>query len=1139
MLDIRHWLNRLQPASATDADLVHRFVCDRDEGAFAALVDRHGPLVLGVARRVVGDEHTAEDVFQATFIMLARRARSLRQAAALPAWLHRTACNLARTAARARRRRYRAEARAVGRAAGDPLDDLSSRELLAILDEELCQLPEAFRLPLMLCCLEGRSQEEAAAILGWTPGSVKGRLERGRKCLKDRLARRGLTFAIAAGAPLLLGSPSLAAALRQATLQAAIGGAPLSAEVAALAHRTLVPSLLARKWLILLVTVLGLLGGGTGLALLANSKSMPEADAPTSLLVTAAQAKAAMPPTDAAGEPLPQGAVGRLGSSRLRIGNAAFALTPDGRTIVTVSPQGVVRTFDAQNGKQLDRRQFTDRHEANPTGQAQVELSADGKTAVIRDQRMTVWDVPSGKMIFRPPTVKGQRVGHGVLSPNGRQLAVTVYRDDRQAQTLRVYDLQSGQGKELGDIEYNVYDTYFSADGKRLVLSQISARPGPRETTLAYFDVVAGKRLWVLPHKGQVFAFSPDGKTVVSATFDQGSFQVIETDPESGKPAERVLPSRLAHPNVRPLFAADNRTVVMNHFNGVAKLDVLTGDETVCFKPPRQSGRGWGPEFGAISGDGRTVLTNLGYLQRWDLATGKPFFEPPPDDGLGGPIEQMAFTHDGKEVVATSWSISSGRWEVATGKRVALTDERLGRQLINTPGGLRILRCDSYKSPYQVAVHDPVTGKLLQTVDWSTPAEFGSDGLRAYALTADGKTLLVAHSDEPGPPAKQRSFVTTCDVASGRRLTQFAVAGRLIFTNSPFSPCGRWVVLAGKVYHVATGTPLFAPAGDPDERLMVGSEDGHTLSPVWFSGDGRLLAGRLSSKKGAMVAVWELASGAVLARFPKVGHVAEVAFAPDGRTIALLDGWGVHLHDLPTGQRLAAYPAADVFCTNTDRGCGTQNLAFAPDGRTLATGHLDGTVLLWKVPAVRDDDPKEIAASARESLWDELSSDAPAKARAAVDRLVRRPATALPLLRGRFQPAPTPADPALAALIKDLDSEMFATREAATRRLRDYGTKAESTLRHELTATTSPEVRRRIEDILAAIPPPPLRLPLTGDALRGVRAIEVLERVGTPNTRQQLQAWANQTRDVHLAAEARAALGRATSSSAKDEAPQR
>ncbi len=135
-----------------------------------------------------------------------------------------------------------------------------------------------------------------------------------------------------------------------------------------------------------------------------------------------------------------------------------------------------------------------------------------------------------------------------------------------------------------------------------------------------------------------------------------------------------------------------------------------------------------------------------------------------------------------------------------------------------------------------------------------------------------------------------------------------------------------------------------------------------------------------------------------------------------------------YLHDLPTGRRLAAYPAADVLCDSYDPGCGTQNLAFAPDGRTLATGHLDGTVLLWKVPAVGDDDSREIAESDRERLWEELGSDTPAKAQAAVERLVRRPAAALPLLRSRFQPAPTPADPVLAALVKDLDSEVFATR---------------------------------------------------------------------------------------------------------------
>jgi hypothetical protein len=321
---------------------------------------------------------------------------------------------------------------------------------------------------------------------------------------------------------------------------------------------------------------------------------------------------------------------------------------------------------------------------------------------------------------------------------------------------------------------------------------------------------------------------------------------------------------------------------------------------------------------------------------------------------------------------------------------------------------------------------------------------------------------------------------------------------------------------------------LFAPPGEPGERLLPG--DRLTMSPVWFSQDSRLLAGRLARKApdqaADTLAVWELASGTVLARFPKAGRVAQVAFAPDGRTVALLDGWGVKIHDLLTGKRLAAYPAPDVTCMIIDRGCGTQTLAFAPDGRTLATGHVDGTVLLWKVPPVAAGS-KEIAERDRKALWADLGSAVPRKARAAVEHLARHPAAAVTLLASRFRP--TPADPALAGLIKDLDSDVFATREEATRKLREYGPKAEGVLRRELAAPVSLEVKRRIEAVLAGITPPRLRLPLAGDRLRGVRAIEVLERAGTPQARQLLQGWAEQTRDMHLAAEARAALGRAGS----------
>src|SRR5262249_7288995 len=155
----------------------------------------------------------------------------------------------------------------------------------------------------------------------------------------------------------------------------------------------------------LLALVLGLVAGGTGLAVLAGSTG---ADAPDTLAVVAAQDKPTPPLTDASGDDLSHGAAAPPGSARLPAGDAPLAPTRDGRTIVPVAPQGVVRPFDAQPGRPLQRRQITDRRDTDPTGQAMAQLSADGKTAVINDRQITVWDVPSGKMTFRPPAVKGQ-----------------------------------------------------------------------------------------------------------------------------------------------------------------------------------------------------------------------------------------------------------------------------------------------------------------------------------------------------------------------------------------------------------------------------------------------------------------------------------------------------------------------------------------------------------------------------------------------------------------------------------------------------------------------------------------------------------------------------------------------------------
>src|SRR5262249_49738183 len=151
------------------------------------------------------------------------------------------------------------------------------------------------------------------------------------------------------------------------------------------------------------------------------------------------------------------------------------------------------------------------------------------------------------------------------------------------------------------------------------------------------------------------------------------------TDAASGKPTEKFQPCPLANPLCQLLFALDNRTLVTHHHADgiVTTWDLRTGQAGKAHRPPPTRGP-WGgtgvvaPDLRAASPDGRTVATNLGHLQRWDLATGKSFFQAPPDDGLGWPIERLAFTPDGKHVVALS-IVNGGRWEVATGKEVDFT----------------------------------------------------------------------------------------------------------------------------------------------------------------------------------------------------------------------------------------------------------------------------------------------------------------------------------------------------------------------------------------------------------------------------------------------------------------------------------
>ncbi len=206
--------------ASSDRQLLDCFVKERDSAAFRNLVTRHGPAVLQVCRGVLHDAHEAEDAFQATFLVLVRKAPSIQDPEALGGWLRGVAY---RTAVGARSRAARR--RLIERTVADmPPNENSHQELSPevrqLIREELSRLPESYRQPLELCYMEGLTHQEAASRLGWPVGTVKARLVRGRRLMRERLDRKGAS--LGAGILLCLLNPDQAAAVSERLVESTI-----------------------------------------------------------------------------------------------------------------------------------------------------------------------------------------------------------------------------------------------------------------------------------------------------------------------------------------------------------------------------------------------------------------------------------------------------------------------------------------------------------------------------------------------------------------------------------------------------------------------------------------------------------------------------------------------------------------------------------------------------------------------------------------------------------------------------------------------------------------------------------------------------------------------------------------------------
>jgi WD40 repeat protein len=827
------------------------------------------------------------------------------------------------------------------------------------------------------------------------------------------------------------------------------------------------------------------------------------------------------PPAAAAEElPPPAGAIRRFGTSRFRTGTVPVAVADGGKTVVTLSHTGTVRRFDAETGRLVGERHLSLPDTTMFLHDRMVRLSADGSVAVMkvfhggRGHETIAWSTADGLMRWSH-FVPRESLVDADLSADGSRLAALIYDGEVNGKThVRFVDLRGGRRWAIADVGSSGA-LRLSPDGKRVLLGT-----GSRGETTKWvgYDADTGRKLWTGPTAGWMLGFSADGSLAFADTGVYPESTVI-FDTVTGEPAKGVTPPPgwTYHPwppTVSPVGSAlfvqlsrEGRRVLWDYRAGKVLTDL-------AFNPIGSQERF---PLGAFSPDGRFLYTTVTQLQRWDTATGKPTYPETEAEGHTRPVAGVKFTPDGRELISVAMDQRFFRWDAATGRPLSS-----GR----APPDGTISRVDGHLAIVRVEQRQVIFERLSQPAYVNPePAkeEVRFDRMPGYTVTAaptaDGR--LVLHITDHRQKENRTLEVTVTEVNPVKLRSAVTLPWTVNVPRHPFSPCGRWVVIDGAVRDTATGEVALKPAADiPDGPRNAPLWN---LRPVWFSPDGRFMAGSLNDPRPGQpgtewVAVWELASGRsfrpILLRYED-----QLALSPGGRTAVRTGLHGVEVHDL-FGGTAVKLPPRDVTAAYAH--ARHQTVAFTPDGRSFATGHDDGTIVLWAVPGADQPDP---APGDHDTVWAALADADPAVARPAVERLVRHPAAAVALLKARFVPPPEPAPADVPSLIRDLDSETFAVREAASRKLAELGESAGPALREAARTTTSGEVRRRVGVLLGRLTSP-WQLPLGGDRLRGVRAVEVLERIGTAEAKAVLAPWRKQTRDPRLAAEAELALAR-------------
>jgi WD40 repeat protein len=764
-----------------------------------------------------------------------------------------------------------------------------------------------------------------------------------------------------------------------------------------------------------------------------------------------------------------------------------------------------------------------------------VDYSPDGRlvATVCGEESVRLWQASTGKERLRIPVAAVSLA----FSPDGKTVATTGFSGDN---AIHFWDATTGQERRtLRATEPGYFPTgiTFSSDGK--VLATIywvknapkkGRRRPPIVARISVWRVDTGKEVdgFKAPEAGALaVALAPDGKALAVGH----RTGIYLYDAGTGRKSRALR--------------RHNASSVVLAFSSAGTLASASGDETVVRLWDAGTGREKHVLRGhkepvsslAFSRDGKRLVSGWGRLagafRVWDIASGKPILTHHSLFGLQS--GSLALSPGGKTVAdgGTRLRHKPSFWDVATGKEIV--HERGHEFTVGlvgfAPGG-KVVTAGA-----RIRIWDQATSKqvaLLQSDDMAWTVALSGDGRTAAANLMNG-TIQV------------------WDVTTGKRKTRFRTGRNAPHLRPALSLDGKTLAADRALWDVTTGKRLRKMQGDCLGPFTL-SPDGKTLATVrgrielWDTATGRALPGfdhkRHDSSPGREVCfspdssliavpdfpdcftVWELATRRFVGRCTSKGWVTSVTFSPDGRLLACgKDDGSVELWEVLTwtvvGRRQWRTEVGDSGDVPFREG--VSSVAFAADGKTLASAHPDTTVLLWDVPAfwLPAGPTAPLTAPQLNALWTQLGNEKAAEALQAVGALSQAPKQSVALLHKQVRPTP-PVAKRLAKWLAELDSDDFAVREKASEEIGRLGRVAAPALREALKGRPSPEVRRQVERALARID----QRRHTREELRDLRAVLVLEQIGSAEARALLRRLAAGAAEAPLTQEAKAALRR-------------